>query len=77
MELNLRLKGHVYRQHLYNVITSGNGSAITLLPEVFTQRNFVCSRLYSIELKFYSQKQQICFLRHPLEELGVTYALHL
>ena len=37
----------------------------------------LCSRLYSIELEFYSQKRQIRFLSHPLGELGVTYALHL
>jgi len=39
--------------------------------------NKLCSRLYLIELEFYSQKQQIRFLSHPLGELGVTYALHL
>ena len=32
------------------------------------------SRLYSIELEFYSQKRQIRFLSHHLRELGVTYA---
>jgi len=37
----------------------------------------LCSRLYSIELKFYSQKRQIRFLSRPLGKLGVTYALHL
>ena len=37
----------------------------------------LCSRLYSIKLEFYSQKRQICFLSHPLGDLGVMYALHL
>jgi len=36
-----------------------------------------CSRLYSIEVEFYSQKKTYLFLSHPLGELGVTYALHL
>ena len=36
-----------------------------------------CSRLYSIELEFYSQIRQIWFLSHPLGELGETYTLHL
>jgi len=34
------LKGYVYRQYLYTVRWN-NGSATTLLLEVFTQRNFV------------------------------------
>jgi len=38
--LNIRLKGYVYRKHLYTV-GYGNGSTITLPLEVFTQRNFV------------------------------------
>jgi len=29
----------------------------------------ICSSLYLIKLEFYSQKWQICFLSHPLEEL--------
>ena len=36
----------------------------------------LCSRLYSTELEFYSQKRQTRLLSHPLGELGVTYALH-
>ena len=31
-----------------------------------------CSRFYSIEVEFYSQKRQFRFLSHPLEELEVT-----
>jgi len=38
--LNIRLKGYVYRQHLYPV-RFGNGSTITLLQKFFTQRNIV------------------------------------
>jgi len=38
--LNIRLKGYVYRQHLYTVGQS-NGSTTTLPLEVFTQSNFV------------------------------------
>ena len=34
-------------------------------------------RLHSVELKFYSQNRQICFLSHPLGKLEVTYALFL
>ena len=37
----------------------------------------LCSRLYSIELEYYSQKRQIRFLSRPLGELGVGYALYL
>ena len=33
----------------------------------------LCSRLYSIELEFYSQKRQIMFLSHSLREIGATY----
>jgi len=36
----MRLKGYIYRQHIYTV-RWGNGSAITLPLEAFTQRNFV------------------------------------
>jgi len=32
----------------------------------------LCSRLCSIDLEFYSQKQQIRFLGHPFGELGVN-----
>jgi len=38
--LNIRLKGYVYRQHIYT-IRYENGSATNLPLEVFTQRNFV------------------------------------
>jgi len=44
--------------------------------EVFTDENFVAD-FFPIELVFYSQKRHIHSLSHPLEELGVTYALHL
>jgi len=42
---------------------------VLLLLEVFTQRNIVAN-FYSIELDFYSQKQQIRFLSHPLGSQG-------
>ena len=42
-----------------------------------TSKSKLCRRLYSIKLKFYSQKRQNRFLNHSLGELGVTYALHL
>jgi len=35
------------------------------------------SRLYSTEIEFYSPELQIRLLSHPLENLEVTYALHL
>jgi len=31
----------------------------------------------SIKLEFYSKKGKVPFLSHPLEDLEVTYALHL
>jgi len=37
--LNIRLRGNVYRQHLYTV-RDMNGSATTLRVEVSTQRYF-------------------------------------
>jgi len=49
---------------------------ICALSEIFNTKK-PCSRVYSIELEFYSQKRQIRFLSHPSGELGVTYALHL
>jgi len=59
--LNLRLKGHVLRQHLW-IIRWKNGYTTTLLLEVFTQR--LCNKLYSTETKLYFLK--IGFLSHPL-----------
>ena len=35
----------------------------------------LCSRLYSTEIEFYSQKGQIRFSNHTLGDLGVTYAV--
>ena len=72
--LSIRLKDYVYRQHLYTFIRKWfyyNFAAGSVHTKKF------CRRLYSIKLKFYTQKRQICFLSHPLGELGVTYALHL
>jgi len=42
----------------------------------FLSKN-LCSRLHSIEFDFYSKKGNVRFLSHPLEDLEVTYALHL
>ena len=36
----------------------------------------LCSRLYSIEVDFYSKNEK-SFLSHHLGDLGLTYALHL
>jgi len=51
-----------------------------MVPLYFAAGSFhtkkLCSRLYSIELEFYSQKRQIRSLSHPSGELGATYALH-
>jgi len=71
MGVNIRLKGYVYRQHwigewLYHNFAAGSFHTKKL-----------CSRLYSIEVEFYSQKRQICSSGHPLGELGITHALHL
>jgi len=33
----------------------------------------LCSRLYLIEVEFYSKNKKIVFLSHPLGDLGVTY----
>jgi len=75
LRLNIRLKGYVYRQHLY-IVRQGNRSSTILPLEVFTQKK-QCSGHYSTELEFYSQKRQIRVLSNPLEKLGVTNALHL
>jgi len=53
-----------------------HGSTTTLLLEVLHTKK-LCGKLYSNELKFYSQKQPIRILSYPLGELGVKYALHL
>ena len=74
MGLNIRLKGYVYRQHLYTV-GWGNGSTTTLLLEVFTQRNFVAD-FVRLNLNFIHKNYKFS-LSHPLGELGITYALHL
>jgi len=37
----------------------------------------LCSRLYSTEIKFYSEKLMNRFLSQPLRDLGLTYTLHL
>ena len=37
----------------------------------------LCTRLYSTEIEFYSKKLKNRFLSQPLEDLGVTYALHV
>jgi len=45
-----------------------------MMPNIFTQRNFVADFIqYKLN---YSQKQKISFLGHPLGDLGVTHALH-
>ena len=66
------LKGYVSRQYLWT-IKWGNGYITTLPLEVFTQRNFVADFI-RLKLNFNFFKR---FLSRPLEDLGVTYALHL
>ena len=51
--LNIRLNGYIYSQHLYNFAA---GSFHT---------KKLCSRLYSIELKFYSQKTKHSVFEPP------------
>jgi len=43
--------------------------------EVFTERNFICSRRDLIEIEFYFEKLKNRSLSNPLGDLGVTYAL--
>ena len=65
--LNVRLKGYVDR---------GSGH-ITFLPlKIFTQRNIVADFIRQ-KLYFIDKNDKFAFLRHPLENLGVTYAHHL
>ena len=60
MGLNIRLKGYVYRQHLYTV-ELGNGSDATTLPlEVFTQLNFVADFL-RLNLNFIHNNDKFAF----------------
>ena len=40
------------------------------------QRNLIRSRLYLIDIEFYSKKLKNQWLSHPLGDLGVTYAHH-
>jgi len=63
-----------FTANMYTPLDRGNGSAIAIGRFHIKK---LCSRLYSIKLKFYLQKRQIRFLSHPLGELGVTYALSL
>ena len=57
--LNIKLKGYIYRQHVYTV-TEGNSSATTLPQDVFTQRNLVadCIRL---NLNFIHKSDKFAF----------------
>ena len=49
---------------------------LTLPLEIFTKK--LCSRLYSSKIITYLQnKNKKSLLGHPVEDLGVTYALHL
>jgi len=57
--LNIRLKGYVYRQHLYTV-GQGNSSTTTLLLEVFTQRNFVADFI-RLNLNFIHKNYNLAF----------------
>jgi len=68
LRLNIRLKGYVYRQHLYTA-RYGNDSTTNFLLEIFSQK------LYSNWFVF--TKTTNSFLGHPLEELGVMCTLRL
>ena len=57
--LNIRLKGYVYRQHLYTV-TYRYDSTTTLPLEVFTQRNFVTD-LIRLNLNFIHKNDKFAF----------------
>ena len=56
--LNIRLKGYVYRQHLY--IYTSYGCATTLLLDVFTQRNFVADFI-RLNLNFIHKNDKLAF----------------
>ena len=62
--LNFRLKGYVSRQHLWTA-KWGNGYAIQFCRWKFHTKTF-CSRLYSIDIEFYSKNDKNRFLSHSI-----------
>ena len=70
MGLNIRLKGYVYRQHVYT-IRWGEWFYYNFAAGCFHSKK-LCIRLYSIELEFYSQNNKFAFW-----EVRLMYALHL
>ena len=60
----------------YTLLNRGMIVYYNLTAESFHTKK-LCTRLYSIEFEFYSQKRQIDFMSHPLGDLGVTYTVHL
>jgi len=59
LRLHFRLKCYVSRQYLWTV-RWGNGYTITLLLDVFTQRNFVAN-FVRLKLNFILKKQKVAF----------------
>jgi len=59
------LNGYVSREYLWTV-RWGNGYTTSLLLKVFTQK--LCSRLYSIQIKFYLKNKKSLF-ETPFGEL--------
>ena len=59
LRLNIKLKGYVYHQNLYTA-WYGNGSATTLLLDVFTQRNFVADFI-RLNLNIIHKNDQFAF----------------
>ena len=74
-EAKFRLKGYASHQYLWTA-KWGNGCVTTLPLDVFTQRNFVADFIrLKLNLIFFTNKTSL--LRHPLGNLGSTYAVHL
>jgi len=74
LRLNIMLKSYL-SAIIYTQYTIAEWFCYNLAAKSFNAKK-LCSRFYSIKLKFYSQKRQICFLIHPSEELGVMYGTH-
>jgi len=75
LRLNVRLKGYVNRQANIPVHREIGGWFYHDFAAGSFHTKKLSSKLYSIELYFYSQKRQIHFLIHHLCELRVTYAV--
>ena len=84
--LNFRLKGYVSRQYLrYHYLIIKIMNILDRQIAEWSYYNLVtgschtkklCNRRHSIAVDFYLKKRKNRFLSHPLEDLGVTYAIH-